>query len=95
MKISREGVLHVAQLARLDLSPEQVELFQKQLNDILDYMERLNAVDTTGVEPTSHAISIFNAFREDRVEPSPPREEMMANAPDKTEDSFRVPIVIE
>lgn len=94
MKLTREAVLHIAQLARLQLGGEEVELFARQLNDILGYMEQLNALATEEVEPTFHVHQAINAFREDRVGPSLPQEEALAIAPEQGRSSFVVPKVI-
>jgi aspartyl-tRNA(Asn)/glutamyl-tRNA(Gln) amidotransferase subunit C len=94
MKITKEEVMHVAKLARLDLDKEAIELYTKQLGDILTYMETLNRVDTEDVPPTSHAIFINNAFREDEVKGSISRERALANAPQSSKGSFVVPKVI-
>jgi aspartyl-tRNA(Asn)/glutamyl-tRNA(Gln) amidotransferase subunit C len=85
----------VARLARLELSKEEKEIFGNQLEQILTYMEQLNRLDTTGVEPTSHAIPIYNVFRDDEVKPSFPHEEVLAIAPDEEEGHFKVPRIIE
>lgn len=94
MKITREEVVHVARLARLKLSEEQEKRFALQLNKVLEYMERLNELNTEGVEPTFHAVSLQNALREDEVRPSLPREISLDNAPEKTKVFFVVPKVI-
>ena len=67
MALTREEVLHVAQLARLSFKPEEVDRLTRQLNDILAYVEKLQEVDTTGVPPMAHAVPVFNVFREDEV----------------------------
>ena len=85
----------VAKLARLVLSEEEKRTFGDQLEQILTYMEQLNRLDTTGVEPTSHAIPIHNAFREDETRPSFPREEVMEITPEEEDGHFRVPRIIE
>lgn len=85
----------VAKLARLELSEEEKRTFGEQLEQILTYMEQLNRLDTTGVEPTSHAIPIVNVFREDGVKPSFPREEVLGISPDQEDDHFKVPRIIE
>jgi aspartyl-tRNA(Asn)/glutamyl-tRNA(Gln) amidotransferase subunit C len=95
VKITREEVAHVAHLARLTFREEEMDKFTSQLNDILLYMDKLNAVDTTGVEPMTHATVLHNAFREDEVKPSLPNEQSLANAPDPRGEFFRVPKVIE
>ncbi|MCP4748383.1 MAG: Asp-tRNA(Asn)/Glu-tRNA(Gln) amidotransferase subunit GatC [Desulfobacteraceae bacterium] len=94
MKLTKEQVLNTARLARLDIAPQDVEMFSEQLASILGYMEKLNEVDTTGVAPTSHAISLTNAFRQDRAHEHLPRDKALSNAPEKDEDGFLVPKVI-
>ena len=85
----------VARLARLELSEEEKETFGNQLEQILAYMEQLNQLDTKGVEPTSHAIPIYNVFREDERTPSFPKEEVLGIAPEEEEGHFRVQRIIE
>jgi aspartyl-tRNA(Asn)/glutamyl-tRNA(Gln) amidotransferase subunit C len=85
----------VARLARLELSAEEKATFGNQLEQILNYMEQLNQLDTTGVEPTSHAIPLFNVFKEDEVRSSFPQEEVLAIAPDEEDGHFKVPKIIE
>ena len=94
MKITPEEITHVANLARLRLSPEEVEAMARQLDDILTYVAKLNELDTEGIIPTTHAISIVNAFREDEVKPSLERERALANGPRQNGESFVVPRVI-
>ena len=94
MGISQEEVQKVALLARLLLSPQEVELMTTQLGNILDYMALLKEVNTEGVEPMAHAVERANVFREDRVEPSLPRELALANAPKRDEECYRVPAVL-
>ncbi len=95
MKISREQVSHVAKLARLQLSPEEMERFADQISNILTYVEKLNQLDTKQVEPTSHVLTLSNVFREDRAGPSLPVEKVLENAPDSEGPFFRVPKIIE
>lgn len=85
----------VARLARLELSEGEKETFGNQLEQILAYMEQLNQLDTTGVEPTSHAIPIYNVFREDEVKPSIAQEEVLGISPDEEDGHFKVPRIIE
>jgi aspartyl-tRNA(Asn)/glutamyl-tRNA(Gln) amidotransferase subunit C len=85
----------VARLSRLDLSEEEKVTFGNQLEQILSYMEQLNRLDTSGVEPTSHAIPIQNVFREDGVKSSFQQEEVLAIAPDEEDGHFKVPRIIE
>ena len=94
MRITKEEVVHVAKLARLNLDEQAIEVYTKQLGDILTYMDTLNRVDTKDVPPTSHAIFINNAFREDEVKPSVSVERALANAPQSDDGSFVVPKVI-
>jgi aspartyl-tRNA(Asn)/glutamyl-tRNA(Gln) amidotransferase subunit C len=94
MKITREEVVHVAKLARLNLDEEAIELYTKQLGDILTYMDTLNRVNTDDVPSTSHAIFMNNAFREDEVKDSLPADEALANAPQAEDGGFVVPKVI-
>lgn len=95
MKITKEEVEYVAHLARLDFSEAEKVKFTSQLNDILMYMDKLNEVDTAGVEPMSHAIALENAFRDDAVKESLSPELSLSNAPEARGPFFRVPKVIE
>ena len=94
MKITRKEVEHVAHLARLNLDGAELDLMTEQLDMILSYVAKLEELDTEGVEPTTHAFSITNAFREDIVEPSLDQDRALANGPDHSDDSFVVPRVI-
>jgi aspartyl-tRNA(Asn)/glutamyl-tRNA(Gln) amidotransferase subunit C len=93
--ISRADVEHVARLARLQLAEGELERMREQLSAILGYVDKLGALDTASVEPTSHAVPVVNVMREDEVEPCFPREAMLANAPDPAGEFFRVPRIIE
>ncbi len=95
IKITKDEVAYVAHLARLSFGEEEMGRFTSQLNDILLYMEKLNEVDTTGVEPMTHAIAQKNAFRSDTVDVSLPGEISLANAPAVRGSCFEVPKVIE
>ena len=95
MKITKEQVEHVAKLARLAITEEEKERYTQQLSNILTYIEKLKELDTSKVEPTSHVLPMKNIFREDEVRPSLPREEILKNAPDRTEEFFSVPKIIE
>jgi len=95
MKISKEEIEHIASLARLYLSEEEKELFGSQLSSILDYMEKLNELDTKDIEPTSHVLPLSNVMRDDIPSPSIPREDALLNAPDRTNKFYRVPKIIE
>jgi aspartyl-tRNA(Asn)/glutamyl-tRNA(Gln) amidotransferase subunit C len=94
MKITKDEVLYVADLARLDLDAEMIDKFAGQIGTILDYVDKLNEVDTQGVRPTSHAISLTNAFREDEQIDHLEREKALANAPEKDDGNFIVPKVV-
>jgi aspartyl-tRNA(Asn)/glutamyl-tRNA(Gln) amidotransferase subunit C len=91
MAISREDVLHVARLARLALTKDEVERLGAQLNAILDAVSKVSELDLEGVEPTSHPLALVNAWAEDEPRPSLPLEAALANAPERDGDFFRVP----
>jgi aspartyl-tRNA(Asn)/glutamyl-tRNA(Gln) amidotransferase subunit C len=93
--IQKKDVEHVARLARLALTDAELEKMREQLNGILAYIEKLNALDTQNVEPTSHAVPMVNVMRDDEERPCLPRDEALANAPDRAGDFFRVPRIIE
>ena len=95
MKITKEQVDHVAQLARLELSEKEKVLFTGQMDAILAYVDKLNELKTSDVIATSHAVPMENAFREDAVRPSIGVDNAMANAPGRSNGFFRVPKVIE
>jgi len=89
--IDREQVLHVAKLARLRLSEEEVERMSGELSSILEHVERITELDLEGVEPTSHVVDVENVLRPDEPRPCLPRERAVENAPDATDEGFRVP----
>ena len=93
--ISRPDVEHVAPLARLALDDAELERMREQLNGILGYIDKLRALDTTGVEPTSHAVPLVNVMRDDATRPCLPPDEALANAPERSGQFFRVPKIIE
>ncbi len=95
MKLSREEVLRISRLARLGLSDDEVETAREQLADILESFEVLQQVDTEGIPPTAQSITLQNVLREDEPCDSLPRDEVLANAPRKEEDSFKVRAVLE
>lgn len=95
MKISRTEVEHVARLARLALQPEELDALTGQMDAILGYVEKLNELDTDGIEPTAHAVPMENAFREDVVKPSIGIKKAQQNAPETDGSCFKVPKVIE
>ena len=86
---------YVAQLARMNLTPAEKELFQRQLSDVLHYIEKLRQVDVTHVEAATHAIPVFNVFREDEPRDWFTAEQALANAPRKSNNLFIVPKVVE
>jgi aspartyl-tRNA(Asn)/glutamyl-tRNA(Gln) amidotransferase subunit C len=94
MPLTTATVRQVAHLARLHLADDEVELFTRQLNDILNYVEKLNELDTAGVPPMTHVLELHNAFRDDEVKDSLPLKEALANAPDQQRQSFAVPKII-
>lgn len=89
--ITVKDVEHVAKLARLELTEEEKEKFTKQLGDVLKYVEQMNEVDTTGVEPMAHAFDVVNVMREDEVVYEQTKDELMKNAPEAENGFFRVP----
>ena len=95
MSLTREEVLHIAKLAHLGLSEDEVPKFQEQLSEILDHFEALRALDTEGVPPTSHPLPLESVMREDEVAPSLPVEDVLANAPNVEDGLFRVRAVLE
>jgi aspartyl-tRNA(Asn)/glutamyl-tRNA(Gln) amidotransferase subunit C len=95
MAVTIKDVEYIADLARLKFSQEELEYFTKQLNQILEYMDKLNELDTDNVEPLSHPVEGTNVFREDKVDESISREEALKNAPDSDNVFFKVPKVIE
>jgi aspartyl-tRNA(Asn)/glutamyl-tRNA(Gln) amidotransferase subunit C len=95
MKISKDTVQHVAELARLEFKEEELEKFTEQLGNILQYIEKLNELDTANVEPTFHVLGLSTPLREDVVKPWLSSEEALENAPHREEDFFAVPKFIE
>lgn len=95
MRISRDDVVKVGQLARLQLNDEEVSTFTSQMDAILAYVDKLNELDTDHIIPTAHAVPLENAFRDDVMRPSLGADHALAAAPDRADDFFRVPKVIE
>ncbi len=93
MAISREDVLHVAKLARLEIPEDEIEQVQAELGAILEAVGKVSELDLEGVEPTSHPLDLVNAWRDDEPRPSLTRDEALANAPDPADGAFRVPAV--
>ena len=94
MKITTEEVKKIALLSRLEFSPEDMEEMQNSMNSILTHMEELNQYDTTGVQPTAHAVEQYNVMREDEPHVSFTNEEALSNAPDSEDGYFKVPKII-
>ena len=95
MKLSREEVLHIARLARLDLTEAEIARYSEQLSDLLEHFEVLQQVETEGVPPTAQSIELRSVMRDDRVEPSLPPEDVLSNAPRREDAFFRVKPVFE
>ena len=95
MKLSREEVLHISRLARLGLSEEEVDRLSRQLSQILESFEVLQEVDTEGVPPTAQPNMLCNVLKEDKTKPSLPQDKVLANAPQKDGEFFRVRPVLE
>jgi aspartyl-tRNA(Asn)/glutamyl-tRNA(Gln) amidotransferase subunit C len=94
MKITEIEVAHIAKLARLSMTHEETQAAGAQLESILSYVEKLNRIDTTSVEPTSHVLQMSNVFRPDVMRPSLSTEEALAGAPDTDGGHFRVPKIV-
>jgi len=92
--ISRDDVAHVARLARLDLTDEELDRFTEQLAAVLDYAAEMAALDTAGVPPTAHPLQLANVWRDDVVRPSLDRDEVLAMAPAAEDGRFRVPKIL-
>ncbi len=95
MALSREEVAKVALLARLRLNPDELETFTGQLSSIVEFVAQLQELDTRDVEPLAHGVEVRNVFRDDVRGPSLPRDEALANAPQRNAESFLVPAVLE
>ncbi|GAA5417452.1 aspartyl/glutamyl-tRNA(Asn/Gln) amidotransferase subunit C [Paraliobacillus ryukyuensis] len=93
--ISKEQVKHVAHLARLAITDEEVEKMTKQLGDIINYAELLNELDTDNVEPTTHVLDLKNVMRKDEPKKWIEKEDALKNAPDQQDGQFRVPSILE
>ncbi len=95
MDLSREEVLHIARLARLALSEEEITRLREQLSNILEHFQALQQVDTTGVPPTAQSVDLHSVMRNDDVAPSLPPDDTLLNAPRREGDFFRVRAVLE
>ena len=93
MAITREDVLHVARLARLEIPEDEIERVRAELGAILEAVGKVSELDLEGVEPTSHPLDLVNVWGEDEPRPSLSREDALANAPDPADGAFRVPAV--
>ncbi|HLR03326.1 MAG TPA: Asp-tRNA(Asn)/Glu-tRNA(Gln) amidotransferase subunit GatC [Virgibacillus sp.] len=94
-KMSKDQVKHVAELARLNVTDDEVAMFEEQLSDIIAYVEKLNEVDTTDVKPTTHVLEMTNVMRKDKTEKGLTQEEALGNAPSKQDGQFKVPSILE
>jgi len=94
MSVTKKDVEYIAHLARLSFSEDELENYTHELNKILNYVEKLNELDTQNIEPLSHPIENKNVFRLDEIKPSIDREDALKNAPEKTDEFFVVPKVI-
>jgi aspartyl-tRNA(Asn)/glutamyl-tRNA(Gln) amidotransferase subunit C len=95
VKITRDEIHHVALLARLALTPEEEAVMASTLDEILTYVDKLGELDTSSVEPTAHVVDVGAAWREDVVTNTPATDALLANAPARDDDLFRVPKIIE
>ncbi len=95
MKLSREEVLHIARLARVALTEDEITRMSEQLSNLLEHFQVLQQVDTEGVPPTAQSVALQSVMRDDVVEPSLPAEDVLANAPHREDDSFQVKAVLE
>lgn len=91
MGLRREEVMHIAELAHLELSEAEIARFQEQLSAILDYAARIQALDTASIPPTASVLPLTSVLREDEVQPSMPRTEALRNAPESLQDCFAIP----
>ena len=95
MSLTREEVQHIAELAKLQLTAAEEALYQEQLSDILDYIQRLNTLDTEAIPPTATVLPLRNVMRDDIARPSMPPADILANAPARSGDAFEVRVILE
>jgi len=95
MEDSRELIDYVANLSRIELAEHERETFRVQIGEILEFIQKLNELDTTGVEPMVHSLHLTNVFRSDEVKPSLERQAALKNAPARSEDSYKVPAILD
>lgn len=92
--ISKEQIDHIAWLARIELTEDEKKAFTKQLNEILDYFKKIDAIDTSNIEPTFHVIDLVNVLRDDKVEPSLSKTDALKNAPQKEGSFIKAPKIL-
>ena len=95
MSVSKEDVLHIAKLSKLNLTDEELEMYTNDLSSIVDFANQLSNIDVEGVKPTAHILNIQNVFRKDVMQASYDREEILKNAPSKDAGCVSVPKVVE
>jgi aspartyl-tRNA(Asn)/glutamyl-tRNA(Gln) amidotransferase subunit C len=95
VKLSRDEVLHIARLARVDLTEEEITRMSEQLSNLLEHFEVLQKVNTEGVFPTAQSVTLKSVMREDEVKPSLPADDVLANAPKRESNCFKVKPVLE
>jgi aspartyl-tRNA(Asn)/glutamyl-tRNA(Gln) amidotransferase subunit C len=95
VKLSREQVIEIADLAKLDLTEQEIEQYAEQLSAVLDYAERLNELNTDDIPPTASVLPLQNVLREDEIRPSLPHDNALTNAPAAVDGPFRVDAVLE
>ncbi|MCF0154436.1 MAG: Asp-tRNA(Asn)/Glu-tRNA(Gln) amidotransferase subunit GatC [Veillonella sp.] len=95
MKISQEEIKKIAHLSRLEVSDDHMVQLEKELSDILSYVEQLNELELNDVEPMAHAVPLQNVFREDKVQPSIDHNKALSTAPEEEDGYFRVPRVVQ
>ena len=95
MSLTRAEVQYIAELAKLQLTEAEEALYQEQLSDILDYVQRLNTLDTTAIPPTATVLPLRSIMRDDVARPSLPAEDILANAPARAGDAFEVRVILE
>ena len=95
MSLTRAEVQHIAELARLQLTDAEAALYQEQLSDILDYIQRLNTLNTEAISPTATVLPLRSVMRDDVPRPSMPADEILANAPARAGDAFEVRVILE
>ncbi len=95
MSLTRAEVQHISELAKLQLTEAEEALYQEQLSDILDYIQRLNTLDTEAIPPTATVLPLHSIMRDDVPRPSLPVDEILANAPARAGDSFEVRVILE